>query len=472
MKYLLIEDWAGGLSEGEKKGQIGSFRFGQGLDYSSNPDAITAELALVKDSGAIVVDLVSHIDYDSIQNDLFCLGDAGNIYKKDDLTTWSLLQATANCDGEGLAVFNDYLYYAQNAQLGRYGVLSGVPGFDDDWKKAADDFTVGGPLKTFQNQLLAGNGRYLATVDDAGVFDAQRLTFPPGWHVHDIEVRGEYAAIAVNNNSNSALATRGIVFYWDGTSHAYNYFREIMDGGGVTAIQGNQDSLWIFPVSSGNIYLDTSQNTKVKKIPFVGLGKSVRVYPGSNANFGGMLVFGTAGGTSTTVYKGVYKYGRPDKDLPLSLNFAYPQSHGVVHGATVLTGAIFTLGTQIYVGWRNAATYGVDLLSTSTLQSSVVYESRRKSFGSRAKIQRLKVYHNPLATGESITIKYKADKEAAWVAFDAVISYSASDAETSHLLNKEFSATDVEFQMTLAGTGTTIPTVHKIIAEYDEEAGL
>ena len=472
MKYLLIEDWSGGLSEGEKKGQIGSFRFGRGLDYVNNPDAITAELALVKDSGVIVADLVKHIDFDPVQNDLFCLGDVGKIYKKDNLTTWSLLQTTALCTGQGLAVYNDYLYYTQNAQLGRYGPLSGGMAFDDDYKKAADDFTVGGPLKTFTNLLLAGNGRYLATLDDAGVWDAQRLTFPPGWYVQDIEVRGEYAAIAVNNGSTLAKSTRGIVFYWDGTSHAYNYFREIMDGGGISAIQGNQDSLWIFPGHKGNIYIDTSQNTKVKKIPFVGLGKTAYVYPGANTNFGGMLTFGTGSGTSTTVYKGVYKYGLPDKDLNLSLNFAYPQSHGVVQGTTVQTGAVFALGAQLYVGWRSGATYGVDLLSTSTQQASVVYESRRKSFGSRAKIQRLMVYHDPLLAGESITVKYKADKEAAWVAFDCAIEYSATDAKTFHLLNEEFSATDLEIQLTLAGTGATRPTVHKFIVEYQEEVGL
>ena len=109
MKYLLIEDWSGGLSEGEKKGQLGSFRFGQGLDYESNPDAITNELALVKDSGTTVADLVMNIDFDPVQNDLFCIGNVGKIYKKDNLTTWSLLQTTASCTGQGLAVFNDYL---------------------------------------------------------------------------------------------------------------------------------------------------------------------------------------------------------------------------------------------------------------------------------------------------------------------------------------------------------------------------
>jgi hypothetical protein len=80
------------------------------------------------------------------------------------------------------------------------------------------------------------------------------------------------------------------------------------------------------------------------------------------------------------------------------------------------------------------------------------------------------IFHNPLLTGESITVKYKADKASSWSAFDAAISYSATDASTHHLLNKEFSANDLEIQLTLAGT--TIPTVHKIIVEYDEEEGL
>lgn len=466
MKYLLIEDWSGGLSEGEMKGGIGSFRFGQGLDYQSNPDAITAEFALVKDSGSTVADLVKHFDFSPLQNDLYCIGDVGKIYLKDNLTTWSLLQTTSNCTGQGLAVFNDYLYYMQNTQLGRYGSLAGSPSFTDNYKTSL----TGGPLKTFLNQLLVGNGRYLATLDDASVWNATRLTFPPGWFVQDIAVRGEYAAIAVNNATTLAKSTRGVVFYWDGTSHSYNNFYEVMDGGGISSIQGNQDSLWIFPGHAGNIYIDTSRNTKAKRVPFVGRGKTSYVYPGASDNFGGMLVFGPGAGSSATIYKGVYKYGQPDQGLGLSLNFAYPLSHGVVQGTAVEVGAVFALGAQMYVGWKNSSTYGVDLLSTTAQQSSVVYESRRKSFNSRAKIQRINVYHDPLLTGESITVKYKADKEASWAAYDAAVSYSASDSATSHLLNKEFSATDLEVQLTLAGT--TVPVVHKVIIEYDEEAGL
>lgn len=461
MKYLVIEDWNGGLSQGEIKGSAGSFRFGQGLDFESNPDSITGELALVKDSGDTVADLIKSWAYDPVQNDLFGIGDVGKIYKKDNLTTWSLLQTTSNCTGKGLAVFNDYLFYMQNTQLGRYGALSGTPSFTDAYKTGL----TAGPLKTFTNLLLVGNGRYLATLDDAGVWNATRLTFPPGWYVQDIEVRGEYAAIAVNNASTVAKATRGIVFYWDGTSHAYNNFYEVMDGGGISSIQGNQDSLWIFPGHKNNIYIDTSRNTMAKKVPFVGLGKTSYVYPGASDNFAGNLVFGTGSGSSTTVYKGIYKL-----DASLALNFTYPLSHGVTQGSGVEVGAIFSLGPQLYASWKNGTSYGADLLSLTAQQSSVIYESRRKSFNSRAKIQRMTIFHNPLLTGESITAKYKADKESSWQPFDAAISYSASDASTHHLLNKEFSANDLEIQLTLAGT--TIPTVHKIIVEYDEEEGL
>lgn len=465
MKYLVIEDWNGGLSQGEIKGSAGSFRFGKGLDYESNPDAITGELALVKDSGTIVTDLIKFPAYDPIQNDLFGIGNTGNIYKKDNLTTWSKLQTTANCVGQGLAVFNNYLFYSQNTQLGRYGVLSGSPSFTDAYKTSSDDYTTGGPLKTFTNLLLAGNGRYLATLDDAGVWKPQRLTFPVGWYVYDIEVRGEYAAIAVNNASTVEKSTRGIIFYWDGTSHAYNNFYEVMDGGGISSIQGNQDSMWIFPGHKNNIYIDTSRNTMAKKVPFVGLGKTSYVYPGASDNFAGNLIFGTGPGTSETVYKGIYKL-----DAALSLNFAYPLSHGVIQGSGVEVGAIFCIGPEVYTSWKNGTSYGVDLLSLITQQSPVIYESRRKSFNSRAKVQRMTIFHNPLLTGESITAKYKADKESDWKPFDSAISYSVIDATTHHLLNQSFSANDLEIQLTLAGS--TIPMVHKLIIEYDEEDGL
>jgi hypothetical protein len=285
-----------------------------------------------------------------------------------------------------------------------------------------------------------------------------------------LDIRGEYLAIAVNNSATMATTTRGIVFYWDGTSSTYNFFTETLEGG-ISAIQANQESMWMFSGSAGNIYIDNGRVTKVKRIPFITEGKTIYIYPGATANLAGQLVFGTAGGTSTTVYRGVYEYGSSDKNYPASLNFGYPTSDGLVQGTNKFVGSVITVGPQIYVGWENngASTRGIDLLSTSNLQTSVTYESRVLSLAREAGISRIKVIFEPLASGESITVKYKADRQSSWQSYGSAISFTADGAITTKTINKEFRATDFEFQLTLAGSTSDMPTAHKVIVEYDEE---
>ena len=58
MPILTIDKFYGGLSSGERLGIDGSFYFGNGLNYKDNPDAITGNLGLVKDSATTVVDLI------------------------------------------------------------------------------------------------------------------------------------------------------------------------------------------------------------------------------------------------------------------------------------------------------------------------------------------------------------------------------------------------------------------------------
>jgi hypothetical protein len=342
----------------------------------------------------------------------------------------------------------------------------------DDWKKAADNIQTAtgfATIKNFLNMCCFSNGRYLATLYDAATFTYNRLTFPPGTYVRDLDVRGEYLAIAVNDNSDLTKATRGWVYYWDGTSSTYNFFNEVQDGGGISSIQANQDSVFIFPGNAGNIYLDTGRVTKIKRLPFVGK-QTIYVYPGADCNFRGLLTFGVASGTSTTVKRGVYELGQPDINYPTSLNLSYPISTGTKSGTGVEIGAVYAVGPQIYVGWKDSTTYGVDLLSASTNQLSVVYETRMVNLPTKGVFNRFKLFCKPLASGESITLKYDADQSGSWTSLGTA-TYAADGAVTAKLLTDEFKANDVQFQVTLAGT-STMPTVSKLIVGYSEEGTL
>ena len=469
-EYVTIDRWNGGLSDGDILGSEGSFRFGQGLDYKSNPNAITADSALAKDSSTTVATLPTWFAYNTNLADVYAYDTGGKIYKKD-TTTWALLSTVASSQGQGLEVYDDYLYYTQNSQIGRYGALSGSPSFTDNWQTGLNGSTSFRPIKVFQNLLCVGNGRYLATWDGS-TWSATKLTFPNNWYVRDLQVRGDYLAIAVNDSSDIGSAVRGIVFYWDGTSSKYNFFNEVPENGGISAIQASQDKLYIFAGGTGNIFLDNGTLTKVKRIPFMGRGKVLYVYPGATASFHGRLIFGFGSGgggaNSTTAYRGVYEL-----DENNALNFVYPTSTGTVQTSNILIGSIFPAGEDLYVGWQDQnPAYGIDLLSTTNQQTSVTYESRVISLDRQASFDKIKVFFEVLRSGESITIKYKNDRAGSWTTYDTAISFTADGAVTFKTLNEEIRADDFQIQITLGGSATSMPTIFKVIIEYEKEGRL
>jgi len=466
MNNLVISKFYGGWSLGSKSGPDGSCRYSIGLNYKDDPDHITANKALVKESSTTITDLPKFMtSYNAL---LYLIGNTGKIYKNT-AGIWSLLQTTSNCTGQGLEIYGDYMYYRQNSQIGRMKLSD--DSFTDAWTTTnVQTVTDWGVLKTFLNLLLVANGRYLGTWNDA-VWTYNKLTFPKGYFIQDIGVMGEYAVIAVNDNETITQAKRSFLFFWDGTSSTYNFFTEVLEGGGISSIQANQEAIYIF-TGSGNIYRYNGATNKVKKIPYVGQSSTIYVYPGAETNYKGLCLFGLAGGTSTTAYRGVYSFGQPEIGYPEGLNLEYPISAGISQAITTDISMVQSVGNDLYVGWKSGSTYGVDKLSTTTNQLSVTYESLIITTNNPNAISRAKLFFKPLASGEVITLKVKKDQSSTWTTIGTA-SYANDGAVTTKLFGMEatFRCDDLEVQLILTGT-STMPSVNKVIFEYQEEANL
>lgn len=462
MSNITIEKFYGGLSLGSKSGPEGSCRFSQGLNYKDDPDHITSNKALALDSSTVVVDLPKWItSYNSL---IYAYGSGGRIYQNS-AGTYTVLRTVANSKGQGFEVYGDYLYYRQNAQVGRMKLSDSS--FTDNWQTSNVQTVVDfSPLKAFMNLLLIANGRYLGTWNESS-WVYNKLTFPKGYHIRDIGVMGEYAVFAVNDNENITQAKRGFLFFWDGTSSTYNFFTEVLEGGGVSSIQANQEAVFVFAGSSGNIYKYNGNTNKVKKIPFIG-SSTVYVYPGAETNFKGLCLFGLAGGGSNTAYRGVYSYGQPEIGYPEGLNFEYPISTGTVQGNLVQISAIQSVGSDLYVGWQDGTTYGIDKLST-TNQLSVTYESLIITTTFPIGVTREKLFFKPLAAGEVITLQIKKD-QLTWETVGTA-SYASDGAVTQKLFAYGFRCDDLEIKVTLSGT-STMPSLSKVVIEYENEDNL
>lgn len=465
-----INKWYGGLSTGSKRGVDGAFAFGQGLDFKTDPDLLQANYALVKDSSTTVADLIKWFARNGTTT--YAYGNGGKIYSKASGGAWTLLRTVASSSGQGLAVFNDYLYYTQNAQLGRYGPLSGAAAFTDNYQTLNTD-TLWHPLKVYLNKLCVGNGRSLATLDNSATWTASFFQIPIDWKLKCFEVKGDFLymgswkGIAITDNEIGGL------FSWDGTAATYNSV-EYINESGVNALVNENDTLYIAAGTKGNLYeYAGGKFFKIKRIPSIGVGKTAEIYPGAMTGFNGYLHLGTAGSTtSTTLNQGIYTWSQAEKNYPVVLNFDYPISTGTTTGTSLAIGSVFGASpTELYVGWQDNSTYGIDLLSTSTPQSTVINESLiydgNKPYTNK-QWKELRLYYEPFVASESISVKYKANRAANYTTLTDVANAFESTSYSRFLINDNTGfvrSNEIQIRLELNSGAKLIEAV----VIYDEE---
>lgn len=455
MSLWRINNWTGGISTGSKKGIDGSFYFGQGMDFRTDPDLLQTNYTMVKDSSTNVTDLIKW--FAQYNTTIYAYGDTGKIYSN--ASSWTSLRTVSGSTGQGLAVFRessvDGLYYAQSTQLGRYADLSGTPSFTDNYKALNAD-VLWHPMKTFLNFLCVGNGNTLATLDSAGVWEPEAITLPFGWKIKSLEVKGDLLFIGGWKGTAITDYEQGALFSWDGTSLTWNSV-EYINESGINSMFNQSDALFISAGTRGNIYQYTGGKFfKIKKIPFIGTGKVAEVYPGAMTGYNGIVHIGAAGSTtSTTLNQGIYTWGQAEKNYPMVLNFDYPISTGTIQGTALSIGAVFGASpTKLYVGWKDGATYGIDLISTTTKQTTLIYESLIYDAKTPYTPKLFKEVRLLLPSGTAV-VKYKADRAANYTTLTLA---AASLSTTNYLIYPLNDATGFircnELQVRIEVTGT------------------
>lgn len=473
-------DFYGGISHAKKIGQEGSFRFGTHLDTTSDPNEIKLNLAGRKVSSTEVTGLVKWIvDGTPHDTNRYAVDDAGAIYKIDFSDTFTKLKTVSNCSGQGLEVHSDYLYYTQDTQIGRYGPLSGTPTFTDNWQTGLNDTSASGfaPIIAFKEGFAVGHGSNVAWWDGA-VWDANALTLPAELNVRSFTLSDQYIVIGAWRGNAVTDSEDGYIFLWDSLSDTFNDFNPTE--GGLNAMFYYRNLMLSIQGNQGYIYTDAKPFNKIHQIKDVDVQEFVETYPGAITSWKGLVYFAVSNSDSTTVKRGVYSYGSKDAIFPESLNYAFSISTGN-NGSTVQIGAVKGIGSDLYIAWKDDSTYGVDKIDeTSDYVSSGAYESlivddQRPSKPKKGR--EIKVTHLPLAEGESITIKHKKERDSTWRTGTA----NAVDDTTETVFNLEGALgnntdynpdgsrfRELEAQVTLAGDGSSTPTVTEINIEYDD----
>src|SRR3990167_3949881 len=127
------ERFNGNLSEDERDGIPNSFFWGRSLDTRSNPSVLKILPKTTKESGSTVDGLVKF--FEPVSTDMFSYADNGDIYKRTSAGSWSLIGTLTTATGNGMAYFalDDFLYFAKDKVIARYGPMSGTPALTQDY---------------------------------------------------------------------------------------------------------------------------------------------------------------------------------------------------------------------------------------------------------------------------------------------------------------------------------------------------
>jgi len=456
---------------GTKKGLRGSYVTGTQIDAKTDPDGFTVGRVMTLDSVATVVDRVDAMCAVDISGttSVFAMGNDGNIYRKTGAGAWSKLRTLEAAVGKGIGVFNNYMYYAADTALGSYDFLSDTPSFTDAFQTLTTapnmaQFTGQHPMCNFLNMICIGNARYVAIYDSAAIWDAYKVVLPPTTLVTSLTVWGDRLAIGTVDGLG-----RGFVYLWDGVASTYNTFFQVPSGGVHTMVV-NAGVLYIWAGAELTLYTFTGGAPfDIYNIPRVGGQKYAEIYHGGATVFEGIPIFAVPGATdSTTLTKGLYSYGAITDSYNDVLALDYIPSNA---GAGLRIGSALAVGADLYIGWESDTGAGIDKLGTAPA-SSCTYES--PVFDGGRPFQGMTVYEviincSPLAAGETITIKRKANRETSWV--DLGVMDTDGDSKKDFPVNRSTGAgylqcNEFQLQVVVSQTGSTAPTIYSITTVY------
>lgn len=461
----LINNFSGGISDEDQRGIAGSFRYGEQLDYRTDPSVLTGVEAPTKDTAAVIVSLPKWIV--KYAGDVYCYAANNHIYKEG--SPWTDENTNGQTGvGNGMAVMGSILYYASNARLGSFNGAAYTDSAQTFANGAAGEWH---PMKVFGGAggLCVGDGRNIAVLDYDGVtWDDDTLVLPLGERVKCLEVYGDYLAIGCWRGTNIYDNNEAHIYLWDGTSSVYNHKITLQESG-VHSLLNTQYGLLISAGIKGNLYMYNSGGlSQLKQLPGVTKNGTTYVenYPGAITMYKGLPLIGAAGaGDDTTAYKGVFSWGSINKNYPATLNYDYLISTGTKTGTTCLVSAVTAVSDQeLFIGWRDGANYGIDKVHTSNKVASATYESLW--FDGRIPFQTkdFKAFlltFNDLATGESITLKYRKDTQSAWTTIGAV-TRTSDGPENFYEFNYSIRARRLQLQIILAGTNNTLPKLRSV----------
>lgn len=342
-------------------------------------------------------------------------------------------------------------------------------------------FVASFPLSHFAAQvdgvtpLLTGSG-----------INTAALTLAQGHYVRSMAELGKWLMVGSQGGSSiydSVNVKLGRIFPWDRTSPTFN-LPVIFNENGINSMLQVGNILYISAGTRGRIYYTDSTNyTQIKRLPFTTnrqFGAVLFGYPNAMQFHNGELLTGASTGADTYPSKslmGVYsmfltpiQIGNTIIQYPVVMRNS-PSTLSVGSTQVLKIGAILsTSNDQLYIGWQDGSTYGVDVLD-STLYSSYssFIETQFYTVGSVLDKKTFKNMEisltNPLIAGQQIRISWRGNLNDSWTSLGTFDSTNFGTNNTFRTLANLASLVKLQLKIEL-NQATTVAFGNNIELEY------
>lgn len=321
--------------------------------------------------------------------------------------------------------------------------------------------------------VVVGNERYLGVWDE-DTYNPNKIIFPPGFKCWSLTKDQEFVVAGCFKGDSLNTAEEARLFFWDGISPTLNFSRAISMGA-PSALHNSKGRLIGVYGTSGEVYLGSEPFQRIQEVPKLARGKLVETFPGAITDWQGLTILGFGANTDdgSSMEQGAYAWGHRDDKLPEVLAYLGPITTGTTQATTLEIGMVKGFGKDLYIGWRDNTTYGVDkIIKTDNPVTAGSWESLIFDNGNPKKEKlsyKLVITFGALASGETVTPKTKIDRASSFTTGTTVSTVGATSAEV--LLNKRFKEIEIGFDWVTSTTFLKITGIEFYFNDLSEERG-
>ena len=514
MGKLLIQNInQGGISDTKYVGLDKSMAEIVGMDIHGEPGLIQVNQRLKKDSGTTIDDFVKAGVVCSDGNTYFFGSTNGNIWKRTSAGVYTLEATNANGGILNAQEYEGYVYYFSANTIGRWKIGDAWSARTDSWEPFKNGNATYHPSEVLNIVLYVGDGNLVAEIREYGrdscdlegtSTERTSLVKPAeGMYYYDITTNtiwtvtaGVWVNLGVTTYTvftNNALdiekkyivsaltkwnyqliigtivtnESKCKIFRWDTWSISYASEDEIPVRG-VNGFIETDNYVLCNCGEKGDLYsFDGSVARQVKKIPGnYGVGKTMIINPNASENYLGDPLFGVSNLNGNPCLQGVYSFTSYSEGYNTVLNLEYPisQKQAPVPLNYIYIGAILNFGDNIFVTWKDGATYGIDIIDTAN-KASDAYMTTRKLMvdrGTETLHKVVKIGYRDLPAGCDVEV-WVSVNDAAYIKRDTL-----KDTTKKIICTKEnvAQATSVQYKFVPIVSGNDAPSIEIIEINY------